>query len=213
MPGLDAISRLVDFMDSNLYLDGPDRDDSKLVLLPTQETKQWSNYLRLQPDDPLPAQVRKRYVHLLHSPTAQENYYKHYGELGVQIENIMPRDKAFVASLGRGTRRFMELSYSPTGPGEERRWLQYVVAHVVRGYHPLWDRVWDDHARHKMWELQAVKGFSLVITCKLNPRVPAPDLPTYLYALQAKPEFNMFVERVGQIIGTCDFELMGELTS
>ncbi len=212
VPGVSAIARLIDFMDSNLYLDGPDRDDSKLVLLPTRETHSWKSYVRTNGQEALPP-LHKRYVHLLHSPTAIENYYKHYGELGSQVENIMPRDAAFVASLGRGTRRLYELTYCPQRPGEERRWIQYVVAHVLRGYHALWDRSWDDASRHKVWELQAVKGFTLMISCKLNPKAEVPTIQQYIEGLQSKKEFNEFLEKIGRIIGTCDFELIGEHTS
>jgi hypothetical protein len=213
VPDLEAVSRLVDFLDGNMYLDGPDRDDSKLVMLPSRDTQNWKNYLQdTLPDRSLPL-LRKRYVHLLHSPTAVENYYKHYGELGNQVENIMPRDAAFVASLGRGTRRMMELSYCPNQPGEGRRWMQYVVLHVLRGYHALWDRVWDETSRHKVWELRSIKGFTLMISCKLNSRVEIPSLEKYLSDLQNKKDFNDFLERIGRVIGTCEFDLMGEHTA
>lgn len=212
VPNVDAVSRLIDFLDSNMYLDGPDRDDSKLVLLPSRDTENWKNYIRPDLESSTP-HVRKRYVHLLHSPTAIENYYKHYGELGNMVENIMPRDVAFVASLGRGTRRLLELSYCPREAGEERRWLQYVVAHVIRGYHAIWDRVWDENSRHKAWELQSVKGFTLMLSCKLNNKVPVPTLEEYVNNLAEKKEFLLFVENMGRIIGTCDFELLGEHTN
>lgn len=209
VPSVGAVSRLIDFLDSNLYLDGPDRDDARLVILPARETKEWRHYIRPNSEASVQA-LRKRYVNLLHSPSAVENYYKHYGELGQQVENISLRETAFVASLGRGTRRLNDLSHYMYN--EQRRWLQYVVAHIICGHHALWDRVWDEHSSQKMWELQAVKGFTLMLSCKVNPKVEVPTLEVYMNGLQAKPEFQEFLTKVSRIIGVNGLELIGEHT-
>ena len=211
VPGLSAISRLIDYLDSKMYADGPDRDDSRLVLLPVRETNEWKNYLRVKPGQPVPA-VSKRYVNLLYSSTANETLYRHYGELATLIDNITPKDASFVASLGRGTRKLDELIYFPTTPNEERRWLQYTTAHLLNGYHALWDRVWDNATQQKVWRLKATKGFTLMIGCKLNTKAPIPPLGEYLENLQSKPEFQEFMAEVGAILGNSDFELIGEHT-
>ncbi len=212
VPTLETVSQLVDFLDYNLYLDGPDRDASRLVRLPIRETKEWQNYLRRSPDDLVPT-IRKRYVNLLYSPTTEETLFRHYGELSVQVLNVRPRDASIVASLGAATRRLSELCTVANDFDPDQRWIQSITVHTLRGYHALWSRVWDEAAQHKTWELRRVKGFTFMLSCKLNPKAEVLPLETYLARLWAKPEFQSFLEKLGDIIGDCNFELIGELTS
>lgn len=213
VPDLEAISKLIDFLDSKMFLDGPDREDGKLVLLPSGETREWGQMLRGQSSvATLTSPIRKRYVNLLHSPTAEENFYKNYSQLSTWIDNLMPRDVAFVASLGRGTRRTTELLYVPATPGDDKRWVQWNVLHILRGYHGLWDRIWDETTQTKVWELKAVKGFTLMLHCKLNPRQNVPPIEEYIEQLRAKPDFQAWLAKISAAIGISDFEFIGERT-
>ncbi|HEX2910758.1 MAG TPA: hypothetical protein VH186_08125 [Chloroflexia bacterium] len=209
VPGLENVSRLIDFLDSNLFLEGPDRYESNMVMLPAKETASLKELVRTGPQTALPV-VRKRYVHLLYPPTSVEHPYGNFGELSIQVENMMPRDKAFVATLGRGTRRLFDLAYVQARPNEERRWMQFVSARLLRGYHALWDRVWDERSLQRVWELQSVKGFTLMINCKLVHNATPLPLPEYIKRLESKPDFVQFMDRMGQILGTREFELIGE---
>jgi hypothetical protein len=214
VPPLENVSKLIDFLDTKMFLDGPDREDGKLVLLPSAETREWGLMVNNQSNvATLTPPIRKRYVNLLHSPTAPENFYKNYGELSTWIDNLMPRDVAFVASLGRGTRRTAELLYVPSAPGEERRWVQWHVLHILRGYHGIWDRVWDDANQTKMWELRAVKGFTLMLHCKVNVRQTLPPIDEYMARLQEKPDFQAWLTKVKAAIGIDEFEFIGEHTA
>ncbi len=210
VPALETISHLIDYLDTKMLLDGPDRDDSRLVFLPPREVEEWKNYLRNDSTAPI-TPLYKRYVNLLYSNTIPEISYKHYGELQNHIDNSS-RDRTLVASLGPVSRRFSELVYCPAAPDEERQWVQAIVVHVLRGYHALWDRMWDERSQQKVWRLQATKGFTLMFSYKLNTKVPLPTLPQYLKTLQQKGDFQEFVQRIGQIIGNSDFELIGEHT-
>ena len=214
IPEVENVVRLIDFLDTGMYLDGPDRDDSRLVMLPAREAKELKQYIRADQTYAIP-NVQKRYVNLLYSTSAQETLYRHYGELCNHVANASPRDATLVASLGRGTRKLNDIAYCPVGAGvgQNQRWLQYTIAHILKGYHGIWDRIWDDRLQPKTWQLRAVKGFTFMLTCKLNPRVPFPTLDTYLEELKAKPAFQEFLETVGGLIGNNDFELLGEHTS
>jgi hypothetical protein len=218
VPSLEDVSRLLDYLDAKMYLDGPDRDDSRLVILPSRETKEWQERIEAQKQQHLfgggvvtVAPLRKRYVNLLYSPAAPEQLYRHYGELAVMIDNLMPREVAFVASLGRGARKLNELL--DTRRSDEQRWIQYSVAHILRGPHALWDRVWDEKAQTKVWELQAVKGFTFMLHCKLNSKAQIVPLPQYITQLEQKVEFQQFLAKIREYIGVTNLEIIGEHTA
>jgi hypothetical protein len=219
VPTLEDVSRLLDHLDGKMYLDGPDRDDSRLVILPSRETKEWQERLEAEKQQGLfgggvatLTPLRKRYVNLLYSPAAPEELYRHYGQLAVMIDNLMPREVAFVASLGRGGRKLNELLDTRRNP-EEKRWIQYSVAHILRGYHALWDRVWDEKAQTKVWELQAVKGFTFMLHCKLNSKADVVPLKDYIAQLAQKVEFQQFLVKIREYTGATSLEIIGEHTA
>ncbi len=205
--GLEQVSKLIDFLDARMYLDGPDKDHSRLVVVSQRETHSWKHSLREDPESPVQS-MRRRHVHVLHSPAAPEENYRNYSELLYKIENLMPRDTGFVASLGYGTRNLYDTLYSPF-PNQERRWIDSMLVHVIRGPHPIWRRVWDEQHGRKEWQILGVKAFTLMITCKLNMRVESFSIEEYIEVLRLKHDFISFLSAIGSIIGTKDFELLG----
>jgi len=204
---LDEVSRLIDFLDSKMYLEGPDRDYSRLVLLSRRETTMWEPYLRDDPEAPIQP-LRRRHVHVLHSPAAPEDTFRNYGQLLQKLDNLLPRDTPFVASLGYGTRKLNELIYTPV-PGQARRWIESTTLHLVQGYHPAWRRAWDENHSQPEWELIAVKAFTFMISCKLARNVEAFTSEEFIETVRLKMDFVQFLRTIGDIIGTKDFELLG----
>ena len=210
-PSIEKSVELIDFLDFSMYLDGPDNDTSAFVRIPYRDTKQWSEYLRVNPEHHV-KRLCRRYVYLIHSPIALDQPYKHYNDLLQIIEGITPRDAGFIASLGKGTGRLLDVLHCPI-PGENRHWIQQVTVHLIRGYHPVWHRVWNSDEGRKEWELSAVKGFNLMLVCKLDPRVDVFTLEEYLEMLRLKHEFREFLVKIGKTIGYLDFELLGEVSN
>lgn len=219
-PPSEDISRIIDFLDLNFYLEGPDRDLSNLVKLPLKETKNWAE-LAMPPQPTLVAvglgtdavitvpALRKRYVNLLHSPTALDEPYRSYSQLCNLIENLQPRDTPFVASLGRGARAAWRAFYCPRPHEDRNRWIKMQTVSLVSGYHPIWCRVWDAQIMHKEWELVTVKAFKIVISCTLNSRAEKMSIDEFVAGLQASSEYQKFAQQVGHIIGNPDLELLG----
>ncbi len=206
----EDVSRLIDFLDTKMYLDGPDRDYSRLVVNSHREAKMWLPYVRIDPDEPLEF-LRRRHVHVLHSPAASEENFRNFSELLVKIDNLMPRDMPFVASLGFASRKLRELIYCPV-PRQHQSWIDHMTVHVLQGYHPIWKRVWNDHSGQKEWQLLAVKAFILMISCKVNSRLEYLTIEEFIETLRLKVEFAHFLGAIGSIIGTKDFELLGGAT-
>jgi hypothetical protein len=206
----EDVSRLIDFLDNYLYLDGPDRDHSRLVLRSHQESKIWEPFARLDPEEPV-QHLRRRHVHVLYSPAVPEEQYRNYGELLQKIDNLMPRDTPFVASLGLASRRLREIIYCPV-PNQQHRWIDFMTVHVVQGYHPIWQRIWVEESGRKEWQLQAVKAFILMISCKINGRGEYLSIEEFIEILRLKADFVRFLSVIGNIIGTKDFELTGGTT-
>jgi hypothetical protein len=171
--------------------------------------RQWEQYVRENRDEPVKP-LRRRYVHLTYSPIAIDQPYRDFNELNKIIESC-PAESAFIASLGRCTRRLEDIIYCAM-PGERRRWVESVSANLLQGYHPVWRRVWTEEVQHKEWELIAVKGFNLMFVCKLNPRSEVFTLEDFIEALHLKEEFATFLSRIGKIIGYNDFEILGEVS-
>lgn len=206
----EEISRLIDYFDSKLYLDGPDREHSRLVLLSHREAKTWQPYIRRDPEEPIEF-IRRRQVHVLHSPAAPEEGFRNYGQLLQIIDNLMPKDTPFVASLGLASRRLFDLLYCPV-PRQPQRWVDSMTVHIVQGYHPIWRRIWDEAHSRKDWQMLGTKSFILMITCKLNTRFDYLSIEEYIETIRLKVEFVHFLSAVGSIIGTKDFELLGGTT-
>jgi hypothetical protein len=211
IPELDKAIQLVDFLDFGMYLDGPDRDSSTFVRISSRDIKQWSEFVRVNPEQPVQP-LRRRYVYLTHSPIALDQRYRHYSELMQIMEGVTPREAGFIASLGFGTRRLLDVLHCPL-PGDDRRWIQQVSVHLIRGLHPVWRRVWNQAEGRKEWELMAVKGFNLMLVCKLNHKMDIFTIEEYIEILRLKQEFTRFLIKVGQNINCLDFELMGEVSN
>jgi len=206
-PSLTQVSRLIDMLDLDFYLEGSDRHTTAFVPTPSRDVRQWAQYVRENQDEPVKP-LRRRYVHLTYSPIAIDQPYRDFNELSKIIESC-PRDSAFIASLGRCTRRLEDILYCAI-PDERRRWIESISAHLLQGYHPVWRRVWTEEVQHKEWELIAVKGFNLMFICKINPRAEAITLEEFIEALHLKDEFATFLIRIGKIVGCLDFEILGE---
>lgn len=224
-PSLESVVRLIDFLDLNMYLDGPDRDLSSLVLLPKRETKDWEEYsTTLQQDyvgveatgsaallsrTALPQPIRKRYVHLLNPPASSDIPFRTYHDL-CNIIGDMPRDAVFIAELGRGSRNLWKAMYYPLSEDERNRWVVGQTCNIVRGHHPIWRKVWNEDSFQKEWEVVTVKAFKIVITYRLNNRTAYPEIGELLEQIQARPEYQDFVTKIGSIIGCDDLELLGQ---
>jgi hypothetical protein len=206
----DDISRLIDYFDTKMYLDGPDREHSRLVVLSHAEARTWKPFIRTDPDAPVEF-VRRRQVHILHSPAASEEQFRNYGQLLQKLDNLTPKDTPFVASLGLASRRLYEILYCPV-PGQAQHWIDLMTVHVVQGYHPVWRRIWDEQQGRKDWQMLAAKSFILMFSCRVNGRVDHFTIEEYLEVLRLKAEFVEFLREVGSIIGTKDFELLGGTT-
>ncbi len=202
--------RLVDFLDSKQFLEGPDRDFSQLVIRSHQEVKDWEPFARSKPDDPLP-KLRRRQVNLLFSPAAPYDNLKQYSQLLAKLEHLIPPDASLVVSLGYGTRQLAEIISCPV-PGQDKPWIQTLTVHLLRGFHPLWTRVYNREEEVKEWDLLGVKSFTLMLACKLDPQLKSLKLNKFLHLLPEKPEFVDFLRQIGAIIGTKEFELLGGKT-
>ncbi len=219
-PTSEDISRIIEFLDLNFYLEGPDRDLSNLVVLPSKETKNWAEFAREHQPTPVtvgsgidvittPPPLRKRYVNLLHSPTALDEPYKSYSQLCNLIENLQPRDTPFVASLGRGAREAWRAFYCPLPHEDRTRWIAMQTLSLVSGCHPIWRRIWDEQTLHKEWELVTVKAFKIAISCKLNSRAGNMKIDDFVASLQTSPDYQKFIQKVGHLIRNPDLELLG----
>jgi hypothetical protein len=216
-PSSEAVARIIDFLDTKFYLEGPDRDLSALVLLPNKETKYWAEYVQqhqlasvgaeqLLDDEP---PIRKRYVHLLYSPTSPDEPYKNYTQLCNMIENLQPRDTPFVAALGRGARAAWKALYCPLPDEDRNRWVISQTIALVSGYHPIWRKIWDNETMHKEWELVTVKAFKVVIGCKLNTRSDVMSIEDFVQNLEQSPEYQLFQQKIGALSGCTDLQLLG----
>ncbi|MEI6043979.1 MAG: hypothetical protein WCS37_06275 [Chloroflexota bacterium] len=206
----EDLTRLIDFLDAKMYLDGPDRDNSRLVVFSYTEAKTWEPFLRAN-TEAQPPYLRRRHVNILHSPAAPEERFKNYGELILKLDNLIPKDAPFVASLGYTSRKLSEIIYCPV-PGQSQRWINTMTIHLMQGYHPIWRRVWVEENERKEWQLQAVKAFILMVSCKLNPRVNHLTIEEFVETLRLKIEFVYLLSAIGDLIGTKDFELLGGST-
>jgi hypothetical protein len=97
-------------------------------------------------------------------------------------------------------------------PGESRRWIRDVVVYLIRGYHPVWKRVFNEQESRKEWELTAVKGFNLMLVCKLDSRIDVFKLEEFIEVLRLKEEFMHFLKKIGQTLGYLHFEMLGEVS-
>jgi hypothetical protein len=210
IPSLDKSVQLIDFLDFSYYLDGPDRETGIFVRLPHRDTQHWSQYVRTNPEEPV-KYLRRRYVYLTYSPIALDQPYRHYNDLIHIIEGITPREAGFIACLGRGTRNLVDVLHCPV-PGESRRWIRDVVVYLIRGYHPVWKRVFNEQESRKEWELTAVKGFNLMLVCKLDSRIDVFKLEEFIEVLRLKEEFMHFLKKIGQTLGYLHFEMLGEVS-
>jgi hypothetical protein len=206
-PALEEILNLVDFLDYGFFLEGPDRNLSAFVPLSMREAEKWSEYQRDDVEMPIKPH-HKRSIYMLYSPAAPDEPYGNYNYLHTRLNNLIPREQPFVATLGRGTRKLMEVLYTAK-PNEQRRWVDSFIVHIVRGPHPVWHRIWNIEENHREWELLAVKSFFVMVEFKVNSKADFYRYEDYVDVLRNKENFLAFLTKFGNLVNNYDFELLG----